>query len=77
MQDASAFRRQVARVSRVSTNELRGVVIDRLKERCGEVDIHPDSVQFFAGKAKEVQVRHYTPLATQKWHDLVHTTLQL
>ena len=61
MGDARSFRRRVAKVTKLRPNELRGANIDDMKLRAAESKLHP--VQFFAGKTKEIQAKHYTASA--------------
>ena len=51
----------MAKVTKLRPNELRGANIDDMKLRAAESKLHP--VQFFAGKTKEIQTKHYTASA--------------
>ena len=48
--DASSFRRQVQKVTRARSNDLRGEIVDVMKIRAAEFTIHPDAIQFSQGR---------------------------
>jgi hypothetical protein len=60
--DASKSRKAVMKVSKATSDEVRGVVITHLKEQAAANHFTQDAIQFYAGKAKEVQMKHYTAL---------------
>ena len=75
--DSSSFRKQVVNVCRCSTNELRGAIVDELKVRSGAAGVHPNAVQSWSGKAKELQTRHYMALQGDAFEDLLSKTLEI
>ena len=60
--DASSFRRQVQKVKRARSNDMRGEIVDVMKIRAAEFTIHPDAIQFFSGKAQHIQTKQYQAL---------------
>lgn len=67
--DPSAFRRLVQQVTKTTSDELRGAVIDVMKVSCVQHGFHPDAIQFFAGKAREIQIKHYGELQSEGFQE--------
>jgi len=50
-------------------------VTTALKDNCRGTDVHRDSVQFFSGKVKKIQRRHYDALASPAFAAVQSLTL--
>ena len=72
-----AFGRAVAQVTRATSNNVRGAVEDALKSNAalGGNPIHPDVVQYYVGKRRDVSIKHYQAAGQTGVYELVARTV--
>jgi hypothetical protein len=72
--DPSSFRRQVARVGKCPTNDARGIFEYAMKEAAHTGGLHPDVVQYFSAKSKEISLKHYAAFKDGSLQAVVNAT---
>ena len=62
---------------KASADEIRGEAINVLKTKAAMFSLHPDPDQLYAGKAKQIQMKHYMRLDTDEFHSFRDAQLGL